>query len=140
MQRYFGILILLLLLVSCQQQVDTSNIIERPNILLLVADDLGWADVGIQNEEATKDVTTPNIDKLFRSGLRFTNGYVANATCGPSRASLLTGRTSSRFGFEDNIESCVPTSEIMIPQIIRSTGYRSGVIGKWHLFLRLRPS
>lgn len=105
----------------------------RPNVVIIMADDLGWADVGVQNEEATKDVTTPNIDKLFRSGLRFTNGYVANATCGPSRASLMTGRTSSRFGFEDNVDSAVPPSEIMIPQIIRSAGYRSGVIGKWHL-------
>lgn len=105
----------------------------RPNVVIIMADDLGWADVGVQNENATRDVTTPNIDKLFRSGLRFTNGYVANATCGPSRASLLTGRTSSRFGFEDNIDSAVPPSEIMIPQIIGPAGYTSGVIGKWHL-------
>ena len=105
----------------------------RPNVVIILADDLGWADIGVQDEEATKDITTPNIDKLFRSGLRFTNGYVANATCGPSRASLLTGRSSSRFGMEDNIESAVPTSEIMIPQIIRQAGYTSGIIGKWHL-------
>lgn len=105
----------------------------RPNVVIIMADDLGWADVGVQNEEATKDVTTPNIDKLFRSGLRFTNGYVANATCGPSRASMMTGRSSSRFGLEDNVDSCVPTSEIMIPQIIRQAGYTCGIIGKWHL-------
>lgn len=99
-------LLLSLLAVSNIAQAET-----RPNVVIIMADDLGWADVGVQNEEATKDVTTPNIDKLFRSGLRFTNGYVANATCGPSRASLMTGRTSSRFGFEDNVDSAVPPSE-----------------------------
>ncbi len=120
--------LLALLVIASIAQAET-----RPNVVVIMADDLGWADVGVQDEEATKDVTTPNIDKLFRSGLRFTNGYVANATCGPSRASLMTGRTSSRFGFEDNIDSCVPTSEIMIPQIIKKVGYTSGIIGKWHL-------
>lgn len=106
---------------------------DQPNVVIIMADDLGWADIGVQDEEATQDITTPNIDKLLQSGLRFTNGYVANATCGPSRASLMTGRSSSRFGLEDNIDSCVPTSEIMIPQIIGPAGYTSGVIGKWHL-------
>lgn len=75
----------------------------------------------------------PNIDRLFQTGLRFTNGYVANATCGPSRASLLTGRICSRFGIEGNIEKGVPTKEIMIPQILRKAGYHLGVIGKWYL-------
>lgn len=106
---------------------------DRPNVVIILADDLGWADIGVQHEPATVDVATPNIDKLFESGLRFTNGYVASATCGPSRASLLTGRTSSRFGIEGNEEVGVPTTEIFIPQIIKQAGYTSGIIGKWHL-------
>lgn len=105
---------------------------ERPNVLVIMADDLGWADIGIQNEEATKDIVTPNIDKLFQSGLRFTNGYVPSSTCGPSRGSFITGRNSSRFGVEGN-EAVPPTSEIFLPAALEGTGYKSGLIGKWHL-------
>lgn len=106
---------------------------DRPNVIVIMADDLGWADIGIQNEEATKDVSTPHIDRLFSQGLRFRNGYVASSTCGPSRASFLTGRTSSRFSMEDNNGVAVPPSEIMIPEAIKEVGYTSGLIGKWHL-------
>ena len=106
---------------------------EKPNVIIIMADDLGWADIGIQNEAATADVATPHIDKLIRSGLRFTNGYVANATCGPSRASMMTGRTSSRFRMEDNNDLGVPSREILVPQILKRAGYTSGIIGKWHL-------
>lgn len=105
---------------------------EHPNVIVIMADDLGWADVGIQNEQATEDVLTPNLDRLFNEGLHFTNGYVSSSTCGPSRASFITGRTSSRFGMEGN-ETVPPTSEIFLPAALKDTGYTTGAIGKWHL-------
>ncbi|MEX0322810.1 MAG: sulfatase-like hydrolase/transferase [Puniceicoccaceae bacterium] len=110
---------------------------QQPNFIIILADDLGWADISIQGEPASRDVDTPNIDRLFREGMRFTNGYVASSTCGPSRSSLLTGRTSSRFAMEDNQPGTPlegpPATEILLPAILRSRGYTSGIIGKWHL-------
>ncbi|MBK1876097.1 sulfatase-like hydrolase/transferase [Pelagicoccus mobilis] len=111
----------------------TASGVCRPNVIVIMADDLGWSDIGIQNEEATKDVLTPHIDNLFNEGLRFSNGYVASSTCGPSRASYLTGRTSSRFAMEDNNEYCVPASEVMLQEVLGSVGYTTGLMGKWHL-------
>lgn len=104
-----------------------------PNIVVIMADDLGWADIASQNEAVSSIFETPNIDRLFDEGLRFTNGYVANATCGPSRASTMTGRTSSRFGFESNNELGVPLNEILLPEVLATSGYKSGLVGKWHL-------
>ncbi|MCB1132212.1 MAG: sulfatase-like hydrolase/transferase, partial [Verrucomicrobiae bacterium] len=73
----------------------------RPNILVLLSDDQGYADLGIQG---SKDIPTPNIDSLARHGVRCTNGYVSSAMCSPSRAGLLTGRSQSRFGHDINWE------------------------------------
>ena len=93
MQRYFGILILLLLLVSCQQQVDTSNIIERPNILLLVADDLGYGDLSCYGNET---IRTPHLDQLATEGIRLTDCYSASPLCSPARAGLLDDPAGNR--------------------------------------------
>src|SRR5271157_989997 len=72
---------------------------EKPNILFIVADDLGYADVGFQG---CKDIPTPNLDALAASGVRFTNGYVSGPYCSPTRAGLMTGRYQTRFGHEFN--------------------------------------
>lgn len=109
----------------------------KPNVVVIMSDDHGWADAGFQKLPASRDVLTPNLDRLFGSGLRFTNGYVASSTCGPSRSSLMTGRTSSRFALEDNqpgtpLEGPPPT-EILIPKLLKPAGYHTGAIGKWHL-------
>jgi len=71
----------------------------RPNILIIVSDDHGYADVGFHG---CQDIPTPNIDSLARSGVRFTNGYVSGPYCSPTRAGLLTGRYQQRFGHEFN--------------------------------------
>lgn len=110
----------------------------RPNVIVFITDDQGFADVGYHGYPASAEVLTPNIDRLAASGIAFKNGYVASATCGPSRASLLTGRTSSRFGMEDNnnmpgLVTGPPLDEIIIPRILREHGYVSGAFGKWHL-------
>src|SRR5579859_8268749 len=71
----------------------------KPNLLLIVSDDQGYADVGFQG---CKDIPTPNLDRLASEGLRFSNGYVSHPFCSPSRAGLLTGRYQQRFGHENN--------------------------------------
>jgi arylsulfatase A-like enzyme len=110
----------------------------KPNVVLIVADDLGYADLGCQGQ--SKDVKTPNIDALAASGVRFTNGYVSCPVCSPTRAGLLTGRYQQRFGFEWNPKAPqeeavfgIPADEVLLPQCLKSAGYATGAIGKWHL-------
>ena len=112
----------------------------RPNILILFADDLGYADLGIQG---SKEIPTPHIDSLARHGVRFTSGYVSSAMCSPSRAGLLTGRSQSRFGHDINWEPewpvdpndtrGLPLTEKTIADHLKAAGYHTGIVGKWHL-------
>jgi uncharacterized protein (TIGR03437 family) len=108
---------------------------QKPNIILIVADDLGYADLGVQG---SADVLTPNIDSIARNGIRFTNGYVSAPVCSPSRAGFLTGRYQQRFGYELNPAegdrtSGLPISETTIANRLKNLGYATGAIGKWHL-------
>ena len=103
----------------------------KPNIIIIVADDQGYADVGAQR--VVRDVQTPHLDALARSGARMTAGYVTAPQCSPSRAGLLTGRYQQRFGF-DSIPDCpLPLNELTLAERLRSAGYVSGQVGKWHL-------
>ena len=109
----------------------------RPNILILLADDLGYADIGAQG---CRDIPTPHIDSLAKNGVRCTSGYVTSCMCSPSRAGLMTGRSQSRFGHEINWEGNgpsgekgLPLTEKTFPQIMKAGGYRTGIVGKWHL-------
>lgn len=104
----------------------------RPNILLIVGDDMGYADVGFHG---CKDIPTPNLDALAKSGVRFTSGYVTGPYCSPTRAGLLTGRYQQRFGHEFNPagEHGLPVSETTIADRLRAAGYATGLVGKWHL-------
>jgi arylsulfatase A-like enzyme len=109
----------------------------RPNILLIVADDLGYNDVGFQG---ARDIPTPHLDRLAASGLRCTDGYVSYPVCSPSRAGILTGRYQQRFGYEFNPKwdataatHGLPLSETTLADSLRSAGYTTGAIGKWHL-------
>ena len=111
--------------------------LSRPNIIVILADDLGFADVGFQG---CKDFSTPYIDRLARSGIRFTNACVSHPFCSPTRAGLMTGRYQHRFGHENNPKydrndqvAGLPTSEITIAQVLSDAGYVTGQIGKWHL-------
>lgn len=103
----------------------------KPNIIVLLADDLGYADVGFQGLPASRQALTPNLDRLAREGMRFTNGYVAFSTCGPSRQSLLTGRSASRFGVEEN-GFYATKDEVFLPRALQGTGYATAMFGKWH--------
>ncbi len=110
---------------------------ERPNILLIVADDLGYADVGFNG---CKDIATPNLDALAKRSVRCVNGYVTHPFCSPSRSALLTGRYQQRFGHENNPKwdpadtvAGLPVKETTLPQVLKTAGYKTGAVGKWHL-------
>jgi arylsulfatase A-like enzyme len=105
----------------------------QPNILLIVADDLGYADVGFQGG---RDIPTPHLDSIPANGARFTSGYVSGPYCSPTRAGMLTGRYQQRFGHEFNPpanEHGLPLSEITLADRLKAAGYATGLVGKWHL-------
>lgn len=107
----------------------------RPNVLLIYADDLGSVDLNIYG---AKDLTTPHLDGLAKSGVRFTQFYAAAPVCSPSRAALLTGRFPQRAGLAGNASSRkgghgMPAEQVTLAEILRDAGYRTGHVGKWHL-------
>ena len=108
---------------------------ERPNILLILTDDQGYADVGFNGG---MDVKTPNLDELAAKGMTFSQAYVPHPFCGPSRAGLMTGRYPHKIGAQFNLPSegsnlGVPRSEVFISKVLQDAGYYTGAIGKWHL-------
>jgi arylsulfatase A-like enzyme len=114
-----------------------SGAARRPNIIVVLADDLGYAVVGFQG---CKDIPTPNLDRLAASGVRCTSGYVSHPFCRPTRAGLMTGRYQQRFGHENNPKydpadqvSGLPVAETTVAQVLRGAGYATGHVGKWRL-------
>ncbi len=147
---------------GCLDAAKRKNNTKRPNIVLILVDDLGWADVGCFG---SKYYETPNIDRLAKEGMKFTDGYAACAVCSPTRAAVMTGRYPARLGVTDWIRSrfqggkipddkrnpteyvggknrkllCPPNAlwmeldEITIAEVLKPAGYTSCHIGKWHL-------
>jgi len=104
-----------------------------PNIVLIVSDDQGYADVSCYDHP--QEVSTPNIDRLARHGVRLTNAYASAYVCAPTRAGLLTGRYQQRFGFYTGGDSRtgLPLSEVTLADLLKKQGYATAVIGKWHV-------
>ena len=112
----------------------------KPNIVVIVADDLGYGELGCYGG---KDAPTPNLDAMAKAGVRFTSGYVTCPVCSPTRAGLLTGKYQHRFGHENNIAQSweiehpelmgLPVEEKTIADRLKAAGYRTACIGKWHL-------
>ncbi|MEX0611280.1 MAG: sulfatase-like hydrolase/transferase [Pirellulales bacterium] len=106
---------------------------QKPNILLFLCDDVGWGEYGFQGN---KEIPTPHIDSIAKGGVRFTQGYVSGPYCSPTRAGLLTGRYQTRFGHEFNStarQSGISLHETTMAERLRSLGYATCAVGKWHL-------
>jgi len=106
---------------------------DKPNFLIIYADDLGWGETSIQG---CKDIQTPHIDSIAKNGIRFTQGYVAATYCSPSRAGLMTGRYPTRFGHEFNStarQTGLHLNETTAANHLKSLGYATACVGKWHL-------
>ncbi|MGC3945049.1 MAG: arylsulfatase [Chryseolinea sp.] len=113
-----------------------SQRLSRPNIVLIYTDDVGYGDISANGATA---ITTPNIDRLAKSGVRFTQAYATSATCTPSRYSLLTGTYAWRkrgTGIAPGDAALlIPTNKSTLPSMLQRAGYTTGVVGKWHLGL-----
>jgi len=117
-----------------------ADVARPPNIVLLLADDLGYGDLGVTG---SRQIPTPRIDSLAADGILFTSAYVTSPVCAPSRAGMMTGRHQAAFGFHDNLASVqpghdpefigLPLDQTTLAEHLKALGYTTGLIGKWHL-------
>lgn len=143
MNTLFKHILFLLILISIgcnEKKVVSKNVGERPNLLVVLLDDLGYADVGFNG---SPDISTPQLDLLANAGIVCTSAYAPHSFCGPSRAALLTGRYPHTIGTpfnlphnssekdEDNMG--VPLENTYMSKVLQKAGYHTGIIGKWHL-------
>src|SRR5687768_9558806 len=109
---------------------------KRPNIILIVADDLGWGEVGCYGQ---KKIRTPHIDALAKRGMRFTSHYSGSPVCAPSRCSLMTGKHQGHAYIRNNTatppegQQPIPEDTITLARLLQMLGYRTGAMGKWGL-------
>lgn len=108
---------------------DQGNKPRPPNIMFILADDLGYGDIGAHG---CKDIPTPNIDRIASQGMRFTDAYANGSFCTPTRAALLSGKYQQRVGCED-LTRPLPKAVVTLPQRLKAAGYVTGMVGKWHL-------
>lgn len=139
LKKALAIIVIVLSVLSAlsfnQQSSMRENNSDKPNILLILADDAGYADFGFMG---SKDMLTPNIDLLAAQGVVFTDAHVTATVCSPSRAGLITGRYQERFGHECNIPPYglgMDTTEVTLANVLKDAGYATAIFGKWHLGL-----
>ena len=137
--RFFKILLglnILLFIANCKSPEKQESPGTFPNIVIIYLDDLGYGDVGAYGSIYLK---TPNIDKLAKGGVRFTDGYASSATCSPSRYALLTGtypwRNEKARILSGTAPLLIDTAQMTIPKMLKERGYKTGIVGKWHLGL-----
>ena len=105
---------------------------EKPNIIIILADDMGWGDTGYNGNKIQK---TPALDRMAQQGIRFDRFYAASCVCAPTRASLMTGQNGARMGISHWGSSHVNDNDILLSEILKEQGYATGHFGKWHLGL-----
>ena len=110
--------------------VDVPRPPDKPNVVIIVTDDFGYADMGFTG---LKEVATPHLDALATNGVRFSQGYASSGICSPARAGLITGRYQQRWGHDDNACADLALTESTIGDRMKKLGYVTGMIGKWHL-------
>ncbi|UMB52601.1 sulfatase-like hydrolase/transferase [Lutibacter sp. A64] len=138
--KVFSLLILtFFIMLSCKKnkEVSPENKLEQPNVIVILLDDAGYADFGFMGCE---DLETPNIDKLAKNGVVFTDAHVSATVCAPSRAGLITGKYQQRFGFEANNTGYGESGDIglsddvvTMADVFKANGYKTIALGKWHL-------
>ena len=139
--KYFNTLffiVLASLTISCKdaKKTEVKNSEKKPNIVVIYLDDLGYGDL---SSYGATEINTPNIDKLANGGVKFTNGYATSATCTPSRYGLLTGiypwRNEQAKILPGTAPLIITTEQMTIPKMLKTKGYHTGIVGKWHLGL-----
>lgn len=133
MKNILPLILLFIGATACQKPATKP---EKPNILIIYLDDLGYGDVSCYG---ATEITTPNFDKLAENGIRFTDGHASSATCTPSRYALLTGeypwKNENARILPGNAPLLIDTAQITLPGMLKQNGYHTGIVGKWHLGL-----
>ena len=146
MKRILGLFIMLgfalqdLVSVSAQEVIpkNDANTAALPNILFILADDLGYGDLGCYNRDSK--VPTPNLDRMAREGMRFTDAHSPSTVCTPTRYSLLTGQMAFRINYRNVFSGVggpclIKENQLTLPQMLRGRGYATALMGKWRSFL-----
>lgn len=128
----------LVLLALTAARVPAQPAASRPNVVLIITDDMGHGDLGVTG---APDIRTPNLDALARAGVRFTEFYSNGPLCTPTRAALISGRYQQRVAIEEAFggatssfaERGLPARGTSLPQLLKDHGYATGLLGKWHL-------